>query len=95
MVKEGDYLRGAEVIRISRDRVTFLWNDSHHDLLLGGDVGVLQEAKEPAAETATGENAPAEASTPLQGELDRLRELQKLLEMPAKLLKGSEQVAPR
>lgn len=95
IVREGDFLRGAQVTRITRDRVTFLWNDSLHDLLLGGDVGVLQESKESQAETAKVDHTPAETSALLQGELDRLQELQKLLETPAKLLKGSEQVAPR
>lgn len=94
VVREGDFLRGAEVVRINRDRVTFLWMDSYHDLLLGGDTGVMQKPKAPLAEAAAA--APEEAATPdtsalLQGELERLRQLQKLLEVPANLLKGSEQ----
>jgi hypothetical protein len=69
--------------------------DAYHDLLLGGDTGVLEKPKEPNPEDAAEENGPPEGTALLQGELERLRELQKLLEMPAKLLKGSEQVAPR
>lgn len=94
-VREGDYLRGAEVVRISRDRVTFLWMDSQHDLLLGGDTGVLQKPKDPPPEAADSKDAPAPDTTALlQGELERLRQIQKLLEMPANLLKGSEQTPP-
>lgn len=94
-VRKGDYLRGAEVVRISRDRVTFLWMDSQHDLLLGGDTGVLQKPKDPPPEAADSKDAPPPDTTALlQGELDRLRQVQKLLEMPANLLKGSEQTPP-
>ncbi len=94
-VREGDYLRGAEVVRISRDRVTFLWMDSQHDLLLGGDTGVLQKPKDPPPKPADSKDAPAPDTTALlQGELERLRQIQKLLEMPANLLKGSEQTPP-
>jgi hypothetical protein len=69
--------------------------DSHHDLLLGGDTGVLQKPKDPPPEAADSKDAPAPDTTALlQGELERLRQIQKLLEMPANLLKGSEQTPP-
>ena len=96
-VREGDQLRGAEVVRIYRDRVTFVWNDTQHDLLLGGDAGILSKPKEVAVPAS---KEPAAVETPdsaelLQGELERLRQIQKLLETPANLLKGSEQVPVR
>ncbi len=52
IVRVGDYLRGAQVTRITRERVTFLWMDAYHDLSLGGDTGVLEKPKEPIPEDA-------------------------------------------
>ena len=96
-VREGDQLRGAEVVRIYRDRVTFLWNESHQDLLLGGETGILSKPKDVPVPVS---KEPAAVETPdsaelLQGELERLRQIQKLLETPANLLKGSEQAPVR
>lgn len=95
IVREGDFLRGAQVTRITRERVTFLWMDAYHDLLMGGDTGVLEKPKEPDPQALAEEKSTAENPALVQGELERLRELQKLLEVPAKLLRGSEQVPPR
>ena len=97
LVREGDYLRGAKVTRIARDRVTFQWMENHQDLLLGGEEGVVAAAPvpPPVTEAESQPPAPGDSSALLQGELERLRQLQKLLETPAKLLKGSEQAPSR
>jgi len=101
LVEEGDIVRGARAIRIREGdiqgdpanlaRVTFEWENREQDLVIGGEQGKLAEKIEEPAPDDSAENAPASSERLLQGELERLQEIQKLLQNPSKLLEGSKQ----
>jgi hypothetical protein len=102
LVEEGDYVRGAKAIRIregdiqgdpaNRARVTFEWQNREQDLVIGMEAGeVLDRGGQVPAEPAPGESRAATPADALQGELERLQTIQKLLQNPSKLLEGSKQ----
>lgn len=104
LVEEGDYVRGARAIRIMEGditqdsanpaRVTFEWQNREQDLVIGGESGkVVDRGGEALPEAKPGDSS-AGSSDLLQGELERLQQiqqLQKLLQNPSKLLEGSKQ----
>jgi hypothetical protein len=101
LVEEGDYVRGAKAIRIQEGdiqgdprnlaRVTFEWQSREQDLVIGGEAGKVVEQM-PSMEPAPPEGqTPATPEKAVQSELERLQEIQKLLQNPSKLLEGSKQ----
>lgn len=94
---EGEYFQNARVLRIEENGVVFQIGATEKKLELGETVPMLPK---PAAATGAGSSPagppttdPTEAA--LQAEQERLRQLQELGSLPAKLLKGSEQVLPQ
>ena len=101
LVQEGDYVRGAKAIRIREGdiqgdpanlaRVTFEWQNREQDLVIGMDTGkVVDKGGQGRNESEPGEGE-APSAEALQGELERLQTIQKLLQNPSKLLEGSKQ----
>lgn len=102
LVEEGDYVRGAKAIRIQEGdiqgdaqnlaRVTFEWENREQDLVIGGESGQVVERVGPAeAVPASPVGATIPSERLLQGELERLQQIQELLQNPSKLLEGSKQ----
>lgn len=92
---EGDYFQNARVIRIEETGVVFQVGSAEKKLELGETVPMLPK---PAGGGVPGTNPVAETDptqAALKAEEERLRKLQELGNLPAKLLQGSEQLLPQ
>lgn len=92
---EGDFFQNARVVRIEETGVVFQIGATEKKLELGETVPMLPKpsggGNSPANPTA--ETDPTQRA--LDAEQERLRKLQELGSLPAKLLQGSEQILPQ
>lgn len=99
LLGEGDFFQNVKVLRIEENGVVFQIGSLEKKLELGETVPMMPKSPRPEVGGETPAGPAREAGDPvaplLEAEQERLRKLQELGTLPAKLLEGSKQFLPQ